>query len=113
MPRITSERGQAAVEFVALLPIALVVLALAYQAVLAGEAIWGVRVAARAAARANALGDDAAGAARARLRDGLERGLKVDAEDTGDVRVSVRVPAVLPAVQLGRVSAAAHFRPQG
>src|SRR5690349_2136993 len=65
--RTLSARGQASVELVVLLPVILVVLAVGYQAVLAGQAIWEVRVAARAAARANALGADAAAAARAHL----------------------------------------------
>ena len=44
---------------------------------------------------------------------GLERGLQVAAVDDGDVRVSVRIPTVIPSVRLGRVSATSHFRPQG
>jgi hypothetical protein len=88
-------------------------LALAYQAVLAGQSLWEVRVAARAAARAHSLGADATTAARSHLRAGLEPGLRVRAAGDGDVRVSVRVPTVLPAVRLGRVSATSHFRPQG
>ena len=89
-----------------------VVLAVAYQALLAGQAVWEVRVASRAAARAHALGADATAAARSHLRPGLERGLRVTTPDAGDVRVSVRVPTVLPAVRLGRISATSHFRPQ-
>jgi len=88
-----------------------VVLAIAYQALLAGQALWEVRVASRAAARAHSLGADPAAAARARLRSGLERGLRVRAQE-GDVRVSVRVPTVIPTVRLGRVAATSHFRPQ-
>ena len=88
------------------------VLAVAYQALLAGQAVWEARVAARAAARAHAFGADAAAAARSHLRPALERGLRVRAGEDGDVRVSVRIPAVLPAIRLGRASATAHFRPQ-
>ena len=40
----------------ALLPAVLVILALACQALLAGQAVWEARVAARAAARAHAFG---------------------------------------------------------
>jgi hypothetical protein len=105
--------GQASVELVALLPLLAVVLALAYQAVLAGQSLWEVRVAARAAARAHSLGADATMAARRHLRAGLEPGLRVHAAGDGDVRVSIRVPTILPAVHLGRVSATSHFRPQG
>ena len=72
--------------------------------------LWEARVAARAAARANAVGADAgASAARDHLPPALERGVRVHAEPRGDVRVSVRVPQVLPAVSLGRVAATAHF----
>jgi hypothetical protein len=104
--------GQAAVELVALLPLIALSLALAYQALLAGQAAWEAHVAARAAARANAVGAGAAAAARAHLPAGLERGLRVHATAAGDVRVSVRIPRVVPALSLGRVAATAHFRPQ-
>jgi hypothetical protein len=97
---------------VALLPLVALLLALGYQALLAGQAAWAAHVAARAAARANAVGADAAGAARAHLPRGLEVGLRVRATTGGDVRVSVRIPRVLPALGLGRVAATAHFRPQ-
>jgi len=104
--------GQATVELVALLPLIALLLALAYQALLAGQAAWEAHVAARAAARANAVGSGAEAAARAHLPAGLERGLRVHATSGGDVRISVEVPRVLPAVSLGRVAATAHFRPQ-
>jgi pilus assembly protein CpaE len=106
------ERGQASVEFVVLLPVLLAVLAVGYQAILAGQAVWATRVAARAAARAHSLGADPAAAARAHLSPGLERGLRVSSGDAGEVRVSVRVPTVLSAVRLGRVSARSHFQAQ-
>jgi hypothetical protein len=110
--RLASSLGQASVELVVLLPVILVVLAVGFQAVLAGQAIWEARVAARAAARANSLGADAAAAARAHLPAGLEHGLRVDARAGGDVQVSVRVPTLIPSIRLGRVSATSHFRPQ-
>jgi hypothetical protein len=111
--RALSDSGQAAVELVALLPVIVAIVALTWQALLAGQAVWEARVAARAAARAHAFGADAAGAARAHLRPRLERGLRVRTTADGDVRVSVRVPTVLPAVRLGRIAASSHFRPQG
>jgi hypothetical protein len=110
--RLPTSRGQASVELVVLLPVIVVVLAVTYQALLAGQAVWEVRVASRAAARAHAFGADATAAARTHLRSGLEPGLRVTTQDAGDVRVSVRVPTVLPALGLGRVSATSHFRPQ-
>jgi len=104
--------GQASVELVAVLPLVVVLLAGAYQAVLAGEAVWQSRVAARAAARAHSLGADPAAAARAHLPARLERGLRVQADASGDVRVSVRIPNVFPSVRVGRAAATSHFRPQ-
>jgi hypothetical protein len=112
MPSRRSESGQAAVELVALLPVVLAVLAVTLQALLAGQAVWEARVAARAAARAHAFGADATAAARSHLRPRLERGLRVRTWRDGDVRVSVGLPTVLPSVRLGRVSATSHFRPQ-
>ncbi|MDA0185525.1 hypothetical protein OJ997_34790 [Solirubrobacter phytolaccae] len=104
--------GQASVELVALLPLVVLVLAGAFQAVLAGEAVWQSRVAARAAARAHSLGADPAAAARSHLPPRLERGLQVKSDASGDVRVSVRIPAVVPSLALGRVASTSHFRPQ-
>jgi hypothetical protein len=112
MPSRRSDSGQATVELVALLPVVLAVLAVALQALLAGQAVWEARVAARAAARAHAFGADAKAAARSHLRPRLERGLRVRTWTGGDVRVSVRIPSVVPSIQLGRVSATSHFRPQ-
>src|SRR5262249_44569476 len=110
--RARSASGQASVELVAALPVVVVIIALAWQAVLAGQAVWHARVAARAAARAHALGTDAERAARAHLPPGLERGLRVATRADGDVHVSIRVPSVLPSIGLGRVGATSHFRPQ-
>src|SRR4051794_16347686 len=102
MPRgsAVGERGPAAVGLGALLPFLLIVLAGAWQALGAAEAVWAARVAARAAARANAAGGDATRAARAHLPSRLERGLRVRAQAGGDVRVTVRIPRILPAVDL-------------
>ncbi len=108
-----AEPGQASVEFVALLPLLALVLAAAWQFVLAGDAVWHARVAARAAARAQAVGADPRAAARAHLPPRLERALRVRTGDAGDTRVSIRIPAVLGALDLGRVSATAHFEAQG
>jgi pilus assembly protein CpaE len=106
------ERGQAAVELVALLPFVVVLLAVAWQLVVAGQALWAATAAARAAARAHALGADAERVAAARLPAGLARGLTVRATTDGDVRVRVAIPAVLGLVRLGHVTARAHFEAQ-
>ena len=114
MPRIapSDDSGQAAVELVALLPLIAAMLALAWQAVLAGHAVWAVTSAARAAARAAAIGADPASAARAHHPASLERGLRVSLAREGEVGLSVRIPPLLHTVPLGRVHAQGHFRPQ-
>ena len=88
--RAGSEAGQATVELVALLPLLVVVLAGAWQAVLAGQAAWAAGAAARAAARAHAVGTDPTRAARTHLPGSLERGLRVTAGSDGDVEVRAR-----------------------
>jgi hypothetical protein len=107
-----AETGQASVETVALLPLVLVILAVAFQLLIAGRTVWHARVAARAAARAHALGEDGGAAARAHLPAGLERGLRVRESPDGDVRVTVHIPAVIRALDLGHLSATAHFERQ-
>lgn len=107
-----SEAGQAAVELVALLPLVALILAAAGQALIAGRTLWEARVAARAAARAHAVGHDVRAAAVAHLPSGLEHDLRVRASAGGDVRVTVRVPALIPALDLGHLSASAHFEAQ-
>ena len=110
--RLRDDSGQASVELVALLPLLAVLLALAWQAVLAGHAAWAATAAARAAARAAALGGDPAVAARAHLPAALERGLRVSRGTHGAIDLSLRVPTVIPAIRLGRVAATGRFRPQ-
>src|SRR4051812_8779725 len=88
------EVGQASVETVALLPLVMLVGALLWQAVVAGQALWLSGAAARAAARAAAVGADAEAAAKATLPPRLESGLRV--RQVGDgVGVAVRVPSIL------------------
>jgi pilus assembly protein CpaE len=92
-----SERGQATVELVALLPAVLLVGLLVWQVALAGHAAWATANAARVAARAVAVDRDAERAARSALPKGLERGLRVRRNDDGLVEVGVRVPLVVRA----------------
>jgi hypothetical protein len=106
------ERGQATVEFVAVLPL-LVVLGLGlWQAAVAGQAIWLAGAAARAAARAEALGADPAPAARDVLPPRLEDGVSVHARDGGAVTVTLRIPSVVGSGALASTSAEARFVPQ-
>src|SRR6201989_1048600 len=95
--RAPPDAGQAAVEFVAVLPLIALVIALAWQAVLAGHAAWAASAAARRRARAPA--------ARAPRPATLEAGLRVSRPAADAVELSLRVPPVVPAVQLGRISA--------
>ena len=88
------ERGQASVEFLAVLPAALLVALAAWQLALAGQAVWLSGNAARVAARAQAVGHDPHGAARSALPSYLRRGLVVRG-DRGRVTVRVAVPMLL------------------
>ena len=105
--------GQAAAELVAILPLAALLLAGAWQLVLAGHATWAAGAAARAAARAAAVGDDPRVAARGELSGALRRGVVVHDRGGGSVEVTVRIPPVLGLPTPGHASARAHFRPQG
>ena len=102
-----TEDGQAAAEMAALLPLLVVVLLVAWQFVVAGDARASAAVAARAAARAVAVGADPRLAARERLPARLRPGLRVLVGSGGSVSVSVRVPAFAAPLDLGRVSAEA------
>ena len=107
------QSGQAAVELVALLPVLVALLAGVWQVALVAHASWSAGAAARAAARAHALGLDVRAAARAHLAPGLERGLVVrEAARAGEVTVTVRVPSLIGAARLGRVSATSAFAAQ-
>ena len=86
--RTDSECGQASVELLGSLPAALLVVAVAWELVLAGHTTWLAANAARVAARAGAVGRDPRVAARSALPSYLEQGLRVDR--SGD-RVSVKV----------------------
>ena len=114
-PQTVSARGQvgqATVEVVALLPVLVALIAAVWQAALAGHAVWAATAAARAAARAHAVGADPRQAARSHLPSGLERGLRVTTEAGGDVRVTVRIPALPGLPSPGHAHAGAHFEPQ-
>ena len=106
-----AERGQAAAEFAALLPLAALLLAGAWQLALAGHARWAAGSAAQGAARAGAVGADARAAARERLPARLERGMRVRSS-AGAVRVTLRIPPVLGMGVLGHTSATARFPDQ-
>lgn len=112
MHSLRSDDGQASVEFIALLPLVGLLIALAWQALLAGEAVWLGASAARAAARAEALGRDPVRAARGVLPGRYERGLRVRAVRDGSVAVAIAIPTVVGAGSLGSFTARAQFEVQ-
>jgi hypothetical protein len=111
MPRLRSASGQASVEFLAIVPVLAFVLAVLWQAVLTGQALWSSAGAARAAARASAIGSDPLQAARGAVPRSLRRGLRVERRDDG-VRVGIRIPLVLTSTGLTTVDARAQLPPQ-
>jgi pilus assembly protein CpaE len=102
-PSTASESGQASVEFVAVLPALAVCLILAGQAMAAGWALWSAGVAARAGARAEKVGGNPEAVARRALPVPLRRSAAIRSDD--GVRVRVRVPSLVPGVELPNVAA--------
>jgi hypothetical protein len=111
--RHAREAGQATVELVALLPLLALAGALAWQAAVAGQALWLAGAAARASARAAAVGADPAAAARASLPARLEQGLRVSAADDGAVSVRIAIPSVVGGGTVATTTARARFPRQG
>jgi hypothetical protein len=108
-----TDGGQASVELVALLPVLAVVAGAAWQAVVAGQAVWVSGGAARAAARASAVGSDPGAAARRALPPALRGGVRVGRASGGSVSVALAVPSVIGSGTLGTIHAQARFAPQG
>ena len=84
-------------EAVAVVPAVVAAALVAWQLVLAGQALWLCAGAARAAARADAVGLSPERAARSALPEALESGLSVERHEGGRVRVELRIPLLLPA----------------
>jgi hypothetical protein len=94
-----AQSGQASVETVAMVPLVLLVAAVAWQLVLTGHTLWLCANAARAAARADLVGESPARAARSALPGSLEHHLSVTRLRGDQVRVRVRVPILLHALR--------------
>jgi len=92
---IESERGQATVEFLGVLPAALLVILAAWQLALAGQTSWLAANAARVGARAQAVGGDPERAARSALPSYLGDRMQVRRGAGGRVSVRVRLPLLL------------------
>jgi hypothetical protein len=118
MPARRGQDGQASVEMAALLPLVVLVGAVLWQAVVAGQALWLSGAAARAAARAAAVGGDAQAAARRALPPRLRHGLRVRhvggvrGGAAAGVRVAVRIPAVLTSGSIATIESRAAFPEQ-
>ena len=95
MARLRCERGQAAVEFVAVLPFVFIAGLVACQLVLVGHVAWDAAGAARSGARAAVVGSSAVAAARSALPPPLRDSTRVTRRGGGVVRVSVPVPMLL------------------
>lgn len=105
--RARGEGGQASVELVAVIPALIVCALIAAHALSAGWALWSAANAARAGARAELVGADAKASALAALPDLIRRGARI--EGSQRTRVSVRVPALLPGADLGRLETSASL----
>jgi hypothetical protein len=93
--RKESERGQASVELLGVLPAVLLAALAAWQIVLAGHTAWLAGNAARVAARAEAVGRDPGTAGRGALPVHLRRGSIVRERHDGRIDVRVRIPIVV------------------
>jgi hypothetical protein len=97
MPRPrTRQRGQAALELIALLPVLVLAALIGWQLAVAAYAWTVASGAARAGARAQEVGAPARAAALAALPGRYARAARVEAGDGGGVRVRVGVPPVVP-----------------
>jgi len=104
-----TERGQASIETVVLLPVLVAITLAVWQAALAGWTLVSAQSAARAAARAALAGSPARPAALAALPEPMRAGARID-EAGGTVTVRVRIPAVLPGFDAGLSASAAEVR---
>lgn len=103
------ELGQASVELVAVLPALLLCAAIAIQLAITGYGLWASASAASAGARAAYVGGDSAEAARSALPLALRRRARID--DSHGVRVSLRVPGLLPGAEPLAVRSRAQLDP--
>ena len=110
MERATGERAQASAELVAVVPLALLAALALGQLTTAGWALVSAGEAARAGARAAHVGGRAAAAAREAIPGALEPAeIRVDGNE---VRVRVRVPALVPGLPAVPLSATAALDPE-
>jgi hypothetical protein len=94
---LRSDRGQASVELLGMLPFLLLAAMCAWQLLLVGYAVTSAENAARAASRVEARGGDGAKAAKRVVGGPLRKGIKTDLDGT-KATVRVRVPLLVPGV---------------
>ena len=107
--RSAAERGQAAAEFVAILPALLLATLVAVQLGVAGWTAWSASEAAKAGARAQLVGDDAGRVAREALPSLLRGSAEVDAG--AQVDVTVDAPSLVPGLPNLSISGSAGLAP--
>ena len=105
------QRGAASVELVATLPFLGLALLVAAQIAIAGAALWGAAISARAGARAQQVGGEPASAARRALPPSLREEARVSAREGVEVRVAV--PKLLPGLPPVAVAARSSLGPGG
>jgi hypothetical protein len=110
VPAAGSERGQASVELIAIVPALVALAILAAQLAVAGWSLWSAADAARAGARAAAAGGDAAAAARSALPSPLRNGAAVS--NGRGVEVRVPIPSLIPGIG-GPAASARSSLPDG
>lgn len=112
-----SQRGQASVELLAILPALILCVVVAAHALPSGWALWSAADAARVGARSEHVGGEGEGAARdalpAPLRPtgGRAAERQVESGERG-VSVEVDVPNLLPGLEQRRIGAAARLEPE-
>ena len=94
---LRTERGQASVELLGILPLLLIAALLVWQLLLAGYAVTSAENAARNASRAESRGDNGVDAAKDSLSFGLHKNAEVRIEGE-KATVRVRVPIVAPGI---------------
>lgn len=111
-----TERGQASVELLAILPALIGCVVVAAHVLPSGWALWSAADAARVGARAEHVGAEGAAAARdalpAPLRPGERRAERLVGSGAKGVSVEVEVPGLLPGLDVSRVRAAAWLEPE-
>jgi Flp pilus assembly protein TadG len=95
---IRTQRGQATVEFLAMIPILVLVLVGAFQLFLLGFTMNETSSAARAAARAGSLGEDYQGAGKDSLESWLKNYLASITKSGTRYTVTVNVPVIFPGI---------------